>query len=159
MLKPIDSLIFIKNMDLYVYETSHFVHIGSLAWVGNVRRFCVWHTHAACRRKTLVTHQASDLGLTLNAKCYTRFMTPWLPGSYSHWTDLTPEGTTSKFHKTSPHINTYKYFFVNRTVNLWNQLPSHIVNSCSVNVFKNRIDSHLHKYMFTTNIDIYTIKV
>ena len=68
-------------------------------------------------------------------------------------------GHNFKLSKNSPHLNTYKYFFVNRIVNLWNQLPSHIVNSCSVNVFKNRIDSHLHKYMFTTNIDIYTIKV
>ena len=68
-------------------------------------------------------------------------------------------GHNFKLSKNSPQLNNYKYFFVNRIVNLWNQLPSHVVNSPSVNVFKNRIDSLLQKYMFTTNIDIYTIKV
>ena len=68
-------------------------------------------------------------------------------------------GHNFKLTKNSPHLNTYKYFFVNRIVNLWNQLPYKVINSSSVNIFKNRIDSLLQKYMYTTNIDVYTLQV
>ena len=68
-------------------------------------------------------------------------------------------GHNFKLSKNSPHLNTYKYFFVNRIVNLWNQLPSPVVNSPSINIFKNGIDSLFQNYMYTTNIDVYTLKV
>ena len=36
-----------------------------------------------------------------------------------------------------------KYFFCNRVVNIWNKLPSEIVNSSSIPSFKNKIDKYL----------------
>ena len=36
-----------------------------------------------------------------------------------------------------------KHFFFNRIVNIWNALPAQIVNSNTVEAFKNRLDSHL----------------
>ena len=36
-----------------------------------------------------------------------------------------------------------KYFFFNRIVNIWNKLPSEIVNSSSIPSFKNKIDKYL----------------
>ena len=38
--------------------------------------------------------------------------------------------------------NAYKYFFTNRINNVWNSLPNDIVNAKSLNIFKNKIDSH-----------------
>ena len=43
------------------------------------------------------------------------------------------------------HLNTRKYFFSQREISLWNSLPSVIVNSESVNEFKNRIGSLFEK--------------
>ena len=68
-------------------------------------------------------------------------------------------GHNFKLNKNSPNLNTYKFFFVNRIVNLWNQLPYHVVNSPSVNVFKNRIDSLLQNHMYTTNIDVHALHI
>ena len=33
-----------------------------------------------------------------------------------------------------------KYSFTQRIVNIWNSLPEHVVNSSSVNSFKNNLD-------------------
>ena len=71
----------------------------------------------------------------------------------------TTRGHNFKLLKNAPRLNTYKYFFTNRVTNLWNQLPSHIVNASSVNCFKNKIDRLLHSYKFKTNIDIFSMKV
>ena len=68
-------------------------------------------------------------------------------------------GHNFKLTKFSPTLNNNKYFFTNRVVNLWNQLPSDVVNSSSVNVFKNKIDRLLQNYMFSVNIDIYSMKI
>ena len=68
-------------------------------------------------------------------------------------------GHNFKLTKISPNLNIKKYFFTNRVVNLWNQLPGDVVNSSSVNVFKNRIDSLLQKYMYSINIEIYSMKI
>ena len=68
-------------------------------------------------------------------------------------------GHNFKLNKISPNLNTYKFLFVNRIVNLWNQLPYHVVNSPSVNVFKNRIDSLLQNHMYTTNIDAHALHI
>ena len=69
------------------------------------------------------------------------------------------EGHNSKLLKNSPNLNTYKYFFTNRVTNLWNQLPSDVVNASSVNCFKNKIDRLLQTYTFQTKIDIYDMKI
>ena len=68
-------------------------------------------------------------------------------------------GINFKLTKFSPNLNNNKYFFTNRVVNLWNQLPTDTVNSSSVNIFKNKIDRLLQNYTFTTDFDIYTIKL
>ena len=36
-----------------------------------------------------------------------------------------------------------KYFFFNRIVNIWNKLPSEIVNSNSIESFKNKVDKYM----------------
>ena len=38
--------------------------------------------------------------------------------------------------------NKGKYFFFNRVVNIWNELPSNIVNSSTIETFKNRLDKY-----------------
>ena len=68
-------------------------------------------------------------------------------------------GHNFKLLKNSPNLNTYKYFFTNRVTNLWNQLPSDVVNASSVNCFKNKIDRLLQTYTFQTKIDIYDMKI
>ena len=68
-------------------------------------------------------------------------------------------GHNFKLLKNSPKLNTYKYFFTNRVTNLWNQLPSDVVNASSVNCFKNKIDRLLQAYTFQTKIDIYDMKI
>ena len=35
-----------------------------------------------------------------------------------------------------------KFSFCNRVVNTWNSLPNHVVNSVSINSFKNNLDKH-----------------
>jgi len=45
----------------------------------------------------------------------------------------------------------FKHFFTNRVSNHWNNLPSHIVEADSLNVFKNKIDNHFKDKMFTVN--------
>ena len=68
-------------------------------------------------------------------------------------------GHNFKLLKNSPNLNTYKYFFTNRVTNLWNQLPSDVVNASSVNCFKNKINRLLQAYTFQTKIDIYDMKI
>ena len=43
--------------------------------------------------------------------------------------------------KTSTHRN---YFYLNRVINKWNNLPEHVVMAISVNSFKNRLDSFIN---------------
>ena len=45
----------------------------------------------------------------------------------------------------------FKHFFTNRVSNHWNNLPSHIVEAESLNVFKNKIDAHFKDKMYTVN--------
>ena len=55
--------------------------------------------------------------------------------------------------------NPYQYFFTNRIVNLWNQLPSVVVNAKSINSFKNKIDKILSPIKFSTKIDTINYKI
>ena len=52
--------------------------------------------------------------------------------------------------KSGTNKNPYKYFFTNRIINIWNNLPNNIVNANSLNIFKNKIDSHFRdiKYKY-----------
>ena len=43
----------------------------------------------------------------------------------------------------TPHHVKYdlrRYFFTNRAFNIWNSLPESVVDACTVNAFKNRLD-------------------
>ena len=46
-------------------------------------------------------------------------------------------------------------FFTNRVVNVWNKLPGDIVNSSTLNTFKNKIDIYFKDKIFTINEDFY----
>ena len=59
------------------------------------------------------------------------------------------EFKVNKFHTCKQQ---YKTFFTNRIVNVWNKLPPNIVQSDSINIFKNQIDKHFREYMFSTNL-------
>ena len=56
------------------------------------------------------------------------------------------------FKLNKPRVNTkqFQYFFTNRIINLWNSLPTDLVNAKYVNSFKNKIDMFLNVHMFTT---------
>ena len=60
-----------------------------------------------------------------------------------------------KLSKKRTNSKQYKYFYTNRIVNLWNNLPSEVVNAPSTNAFKNMIDQIFKEYMYCTNIDLY----
>ena len=58
-----------------------------------------------------------------------------------------------KFKITKYYFNKiqFKHFFTNRVSNHWNNLPSHIVESDSLDIFKNKVDKHYKEKMFTVN--------
>merc|ERR1712240_359395 len=60
-----------------------------------------------------------------------------------------------KLVKIRPNTDRFKYFFTNRVVNPWNNLPKEIVNASNVNTFKNHIASIFQKY-FTKQISTHT---
>ena len=39
-------------------------------------------------------------------------------------------------------------FFTNRIIDIWNNLPGHIVDANSINSFKNKIDAHFRDIMY-----------
>ena len=45
-----------------------------------------------------------------------------------------------KLVKNFCRYDTCKYVFTQRIINIWNSLPVHVVNSSSVNSFKNNLD-------------------
>ena len=49
---------------------------------------------------------------------------------------------SNKLYKEMCRINLRKYFFSNRVVDEWNRLPRWVVDSTSVNNFKNNIDRY-----------------
>ena len=60
-----------------------------------------------------------------------------------------------KLVKIRPNTDRFKYFFTNRVVNPWNNLPKEIVNASNVNTFKNHIDLHFSEILYQTNINPY----
>jgi len=53
--------------------------------------------------------------------------------------ELTPEATTINY-KIIPFIITYESIFSAGIVNIWNSLPNSVVDACTVNAFKARLD-------------------
>ena len=60
-----------------------------------------------------------------------------------------------KLVKIRPNTDRFKYFFTNRVVNPWNNLPKEIVNASNVNTFKNHIDLHFSEILYQTNFNPY----
>ena len=60
-----------------------------------------------------------------------------------------------KLEKARVNTRQYQNFFSNRVVNLWNNLPSEIVNADNINAFKNKLDSHLKDCIYSTNLTLY----
>ena len=60
-----------------------------------------------------------------------------------------------KLEKARVNTRQYQNFFSNRVVNLWNNLPSDIVNADNINAFKNKLDSHLKDCIYSTNLTLY----
>ena len=58
---------------------------------------------------------------------------------------------------TKPRYNTkqFQYFFTNRIINIWNNLPPEAANASSVNSFKNNLDKIFQEYMYSTNLCLY----
>ena len=54
--------------------------------------------------------------------------------------DSVTRGNNWKLVKNFSRYDMRKYFFTERITNIWNSLPSHVVNSSSVNSFKNNLD-------------------
>lgn len=57
-------------------------------------------------------------------------------------------GHHHKIFKKQSRLNFRKNFFSQRVVNYWNELPSHVVDANSVNMFKNRLDKYWHDMSF-----------
>jgi len=60
-----------------------------------------------------------------------------------------PRGHEKKLAKDRSRLDSRKFFFSQRVVNEWNSLPAKVVNSESVNSFKNAYD----RYYWTTEAD------
>jgi len=69
--------------------------------------------------------------------------------------ELTPEATTINC-KIILFIMTYESFFSARIANIWNSLPNSVVDACTVNAFKARLDKfwqhQLLKLDFTADL-------
>ena len=68
-------------------------------------------------------------------------------------TKVSDQSITRKKHnykltKKRANKNGYKFFFTNRIIDIWNNLPSHIADAKNVNSFKNKIDVHFRDIMF-----------
>ena len=64
-------------------------------------------------------------------------------------------GHNFKISKQSTNKTKYANFFTNRVVNVWNKLPSYIVNAKTINEFKNSFDKHNSHLQFKIDLDVY----
>ena len=88
------------------------------------------------------------------------FYDPRTTGTLLKYVSVDNQTRGHKYKLTKSRTNTkqYKHFFTNRIINLWNSLPNKVVEAKTMNTFKNRIDTHLKLYMFSTNLDIFWLK-
>ena len=49
-------------------------------------------------------------------------------------------GHTMKLMKKRCHLDIWKYSFTFCVVDVWNDLPNHVVHATNINMFKNRLD-------------------
>ena len=61
-------------------------------------------------------------------------------------------GHNFKITKISTNKRLFQHFFTNRVVNEWNKLHEDIVNSNTVDIFKNKIDKNYQDIMYKTHI-------
>ena len=64
-------------------------------------------------------------------------------------------GHNFKISKQSTNKTKYANFFTNRVVNVWNKLPSYIVNAKTINEFKNSFDKHNSHLQFKIDLNVY----
>ena len=64
-------------------------------------------------------------------------------------------GHNYKIIKKFTNKTKYQKFFTNRVVNKWNNLPPDIVNSKSINEFKNKFDTLNKDIQFSININYF----
>ena len=59
-------------------------------------------------------------------------------------THITTRGHPMKLFKPAlkKNLNCRKYFFTQRVINHWNELPTEVINAKTVNTFKNRLDKY-----------------
>ena len=62
---------------------------------------------------------------------------------------------TNGYKITKIHTNktSYQHFFTNRVINKWNSLPADIVNTETVNSFKNVLDNHFQNIIYNTSVN------
>ena len=82
------------------------------------------------------------------------------PKSTNDLLSLVPEDSITRTHnhklyKKRVNTNLAKYFFTNRIVNVWNNLPADIVCAENLNKFKNKIDYLYKDIMYKTNLDLF----
>ena len=62
-------------------------------------------------------------------------------------------GHPLKLFKERVHLDVRKYFFTQRIINKWNELPEDVVNKNTVNGFKNALDRHWERIGYGYQID------
>jgi len=71
-------------------------------------------------------------------------------------TSSTTRGNMYKLQKFAFYYNLRKFAFCTRIVNMWNNLPNAVVESDTINTFKNRLDKHWsnQEVLFDFNADL-----
>ena len=59
-----------------------------------------------------------------------------------------------KLFKKGTKKDKYKHFFTNRIINVWNNLPDPVVTAKSLNIFKNKVDTHFRDYKYSIEGEI-----
>ena len=67
--------------------------------------------------------------------------------------DTRTRGNSLKLKVVRCKYDVRKFSFCNRVVNLWNSLPDYVVNSDSLNIFKNNLDRHWKCEVFYFNFE------
>ena len=65
----------------------------------------------------------------------------------------TRKANTLNLLKKRTNNTPFQKFFTNRIINTWNALPNDVVNAINVNSFKNKIDAHFKRFLYSTDLD------